>query len=266
MRYLEFLPPDDLAAWVECFWVFESGNLGPMVETIVADGFPELIVHFGNPYCEQNSTGGLTIQSRSVVSGQITGPLILHTPCEAGIFSIRFRPAGMSAFTAVPMKLTTDVRVSAEDLFESGSGYSNEVSAATSDEQRVKCATQFLRAALIRTEKRCPTSSATAIIKAMQGQVSIEALATKLNMGRRNLELRFLKDVGVSPKRFCRIIRFRRAFDLLTDVSSSASKVALEAGFYDQSHLIHEFKEFAGTSPLEFLNQNAGLSHSLLNG
>jgi AraC-like DNA-binding protein len=58
--------------------------------------------------------------------------------------------------------------------------------------------------------------------------------------------------VGVSPKQFARIVRFQRALRVAKH-GASWSTVATEAGYYDQAHLIAEFRELAGTTPAAFL-------------
>ena len=57
MRYQEYRPPAELAPWIRLFWVFESRSNEPAPETIVADGFPELIVHFRSPFAEEHRPG-----------------------------------------------------------------------------------------------------------------------------------------------------------------------------------------------------------------
>lgn len=63
----------------------------------------------------------------------------------------------------------------------------------------------------------------------------------------------FRAQVGTSPKRFARIVRFRRALDLLHESGRSVTDVALVAGYFDQPHLHGDFRELAGMTPGEFL-------------
>jgi len=68
----------------------------------------------------------------------------------------------------------------------------------------------------------------------------------------RTLRRRFDRFVGVSPKQFCRILRLSHAVDLARDGGGSPinwADLAQVAGYYDQSHLIQEFVELAGTTP-----------------
>lgn len=81
---------------------------------------------------------------------------------------------------------------------------------------------------------------------------SVSSVASALGLSARQLERRFLARVGVTPKRFAALRRFERVI-ALARTAPSWTAAALEAGYYDQSHLIRDFRRFAGTSPGKFL-------------
>ncbi len=76
-------------------------------------------------------------------------------------------------------------------------------------------------------------------------------LADEIGWSRSHLVDRFRREVGLSPKRFARVARFRSAFDRLATATSLAT-VAAECGYADQSHLTHEFREMAGETPSSY--------------
>src|SRR5690606_24544978 len=84
------------------------------------------------------------------------------------------------------------------------------------------------------------------------GTVRATALAREAGYSRKHLVELFNREVGLSPKALARIHRFRHA---LRQMQSSPSKpwaeIAALCGYYDQSHLIHDFRQFAGLSPAE---------------
>lgn len=84
-----------------------------------------------------------------------------------------------------------------------------------------------------------------------KGLLRISELSNQLNISQSPLEKRFRKAVGASPKKFASIVRFK---NIIPNGHSSPSLTALgyDAGFYDQSHFIKEFKRFTGDSPEEF--------------
>jgi AraC-like DNA-binding protein len=76
----------------------------------------------------------------------------------------------------------------------------------------------------------------------------VAEVARLLGLSERQLERRFLERVGVTPKRFATLRRFERAI-ASASTTPSLTAVALDAGYYDQSHFIREFRRFTGVSP-----------------
>ena len=79
----------------------------------------------------------------------------------------------------------------------------------------------------------------------------ISTLADEIGWSRGHLVDRFRREVGLTPKRFARVVRFRSAVDRLATAGSLAT-VAAECGYADQSHLTHEFREMAGATPSSY--------------
>ena len=78
------------------------------------------------------------------------------------------------------------------------------------------------------------------------------------------LERRFLWEVGLTPKRLSRIVRFQRAIDLLRTTDERWAAVALDCGYYDQAHLNREFRDFAGQSPGQYLGTEQPMAERFL--
>jgi AraC-like DNA-binding protein len=86
------------------------------------------------------------------------------------------------------------------------------------------------------------------------GAVPVGALAHEVGWSRRHLVTRFRQQVGLPPKTAARVIRFE---GLLRRVGGAGraewSRIAAESGYYDQAHMNRDFREFAGTTPTEYL-------------
>jgi AraC-like DNA-binding protein len=86
------------------------------------------------------------------------------------------------------------------------------------------------------------------------GAVPVGALAQEVGWSRRHLVTRFRQQVGLPPKTVARVVRFD---ELLRRVGRSRgaawSRIAAECGYYDQAHMNRDFREFAGTTPTEYL-------------
>ena len=85
------------------------------------------------------------------------------------------------------------------------------------------------------------------------GSVSIEALAKNHFMTQRQIERQFKQQVGLSPKKFADLERFRKAFGMLnTTIKHSIEEIAWECGYYDHAHMTNDFKRFTGQPPTAF--------------
>lgn len=90
-------------------------------------------------------------------------------------------------------------------------------------------------------------------IRRAAGNVPVGALADEIGCSRHYLWRSFREEIGLSPKTMARILRFRRALRILEGSPSRAlAVVAHRCGYYDQSHMIRDFRAFAGASPTEW--------------
>ena len=94
----------------------------------------------------------------------------------------------------------------------------------------------------------------------------MDALATTIGINSRGLDRTFNTRVGIPPKTLSRIIRFQQVFKMLEQQNASPNwpQIALECGYYDQSHFIKEFKAFAGREPTAYLNEQNAMSEHFI--
>jgi len=90
------------------------------------------------------------------------------------------------------------------------------------------------------------------------GELRVEDVAEGLGVSARHLRRAFLENVGVSPKEFARAARLQRALRLAS-TSSRWSRIAVDAGYYDQAHLITDFRRLVGATPAAFTSQPPAL-------
>ena len=89
------------------------------------------------------------------------------------------------------------------------------------------------------------------LIKKNAGFLKIEELANSLNISRRFLEKEFKNYIGMTPKKYTQIERFKKT---LKNKNHKLADCALEYGYYDQAQFIKEFKEFSGETPYKFFS------------
>ena len=92
------------------------------------------------------------------------------------------------------------------------------------------------------------------------GLISVSGLARRVNLSSRQLERRFLDSVGMTPKRFCRIRRFQRVLQAMEEPGANWADAAVQCGYYDQAHLIRDFRRFSGLTPACLLGADTDLA------
>lgn len=87
-------------------------------------------------------------------------------------------------------------------------------------------------------------------------ETQVTQVAARLGVTPRHLRRAFTESVGVPPKAFARASRLQRAVRMAAD-SSDWGRIAVEAGYYDQAHLISDFRDLVGLTPGAFLRRGS---------
>ncbi len=169
-------------------------------------------------------------------------------------FEIMFKPNGFHKIFRLPPNEINNQLVFADDIFEPEVKFFYEqLCEAKSMNEMCLLTDTYLLSYLHKQKALTYNDSMTFISNEIQknkGIVNIDKLAYNANMSLRTFERRFIDQVGLSPKLFCNITRFNHALDLKIKFPQlDWTSVALTCGYYDQNHLIKDFKKFAGYTP-----------------
>jgi AraC-like DNA-binding protein len=227
----EVAPSVRLREWVDAFWMSEpSSSSTPF--TVLPDNCCDALFDLD--------------AAQSFAVGAMTAPLVLPPGSAPAYLGIRFQPGRARAFFELPMHLVADQRVPIRSTL------AEQLAEAPDDEARVSIAERAIEARLARAAVRDRRVD-DAVTRFLRRNDSIEQVAAAVGMTRQHLRRRFLEEVGLSPKTFARVARFRR---LLQDAHASRgpswAALAADHGYSDQSHLIAEFQALAGSSPVPF--------------
>jgi AraC-like DNA-binding protein len=90
------------------------------------------------------------------------------------------------------------------------------------------------------------------------GGVAVGTLAEELGWSRKRIVARFREQVGLPPKAAARLLRFEHARELAQEARRPDwARIAFECGYYDQSHLINDFRTVTGRTPATFFQDSA---------
>lgn len=243
MYYRELEPPSDLQCYVLAYWAFvaPAAHDGVYQHRVMPDGCVQL------SYLKQ---------ARLL---HLVGPRLeaLEVPVQPGhvFWGVRFRPGAAGAVLGVPCLDLRDA-VGPTFLFvpERAQVLLQALQACETMEEAVAAVSEVLRRFAAQAEAPdALVQQGVAAIVAAQGQLRISELAEKLDLSERQFQRRFRQAVGLTPKQFARIRRFRASVgNVLRTPPEAWSRVAAEQGYADQAHLIREFQDLYGDSPTGF--------------
>jgi hypothetical protein len=205
------------------------------------------------------------IQPRAMVLGQTIEPFYIEPTGHVNSFAVRFYPYGFTNFVNTSIQNLANKETPIELLFGDNTAkeLEHKIILAADTKERIEIIETFL------LERIHDKSTIDNIIKitidtllSTGGSLPIGAIVKNDLSRRRQLERKFLKQIGISPKQLGRVIRFQAALKmLLNHQSEKLTQIAYDSEYYDQAHFIKDFKEFTGTNPKQFLqNEEMALS------
>ncbi|HEY6122123.1 MAG TPA: AraC family transcriptional regulator [Pyrinomonadaceae bacterium] len=259
MHYREIQPGPSAARFVKCYWLLEDGCPAPIVQTIVPDGRCELIINLGQPSQQENG-GYWCTQPEMFFVGQITGPLLLRPQGSIRTIGIRFHPHGAGHMLGLPIVELTNTLVPLADVSRTLESQLNHLRDLSSVTQQLELLDLIIAGVADSTVEDRLISEAVNAVERTIGLISISQLAQFVGLSSRHFERRFINAVGVSPKFFCRLQRFQRVIRTIEHSQKTWVETAVACGYYDQAHLIRDFREFSGATPTAMLTEEFALT------
>lgn len=243
--YAEHRPPPELASVVECFWARRVDVRDErLTYRVLPDGCVDIIFAF-------DAAAGPSAMG----VGAMTRPLVVSGVSPALTIGVRFRPGFAHAALGVPATELTDETVAWSLLARDAEAELERVGRAASDAAKLGAVTTMIVRRFAGIAVPAAVGESVRRIVAADGMLRIAALAPEIGVSRQQLARLFAVHVGVAPKVFARVMRVRAAI-ARADAARAAnpygvdwSAVAYDLGYYDQPHLVDEFKAITGLTP-----------------
>jgi AraC-like DNA-binding protein len=258
-----------LADVVASLW-FGCGKVAYQRDRILPSGQSQLLINLGPPqYRIVPGPPEVRVPFLDVwYSGLHQGPIDTEAPHGNALLGVAFNACGTFPWLGDDMGGLSDRIVPLADVLGDGALRLRERLLNTESlEERFRVVERWLLARLARRAVVHPTVRwAVDRLAASGGGITIEELATESGFTRKHLGNLFRQQVGLSPKALARVHRFRGALDLLDRAGGDVPWAALSerCGFYDQSHLINEFRRFTGLTPVELARRDRPDSGSVV--
>jgi AraC-like DNA-binding protein len=221
---------------------------------ILPNGRVELLVNLGESYRIVRGAGTAVLRA-AWIGGLLTSPQVIEQPRRQNVVGIRMYPAAAYSLLAVPMREIAGLQIALEDIIGvAASELAAHCAEAGSARQLFARVAKWLSERVMSAPGIDPAIAwCAARIDADGGRVPIAELRERTGLSKTSLAASFREQIGVAPKVYARLVRFRHATELLQRDARNLVDVALEAGFYDQPHMNAEFRELGGLTPLDFI-------------
>lgn len=267
MLFREYHAPPCLAPYIRCYWTLEleatTSPASGQGQRFLAEGL-EFTFNLAEPIDIENSEGAVHTMVESGITGPMIRPMRLKPKGAVNLFGICFRPGGSYPFFKIPAHELVDQSPDVGDFWGSeGRQFVDRIhNDCFNTESRIEAISGHLSNLLGKYLRNdAVIHAAIDFIEYFKGRVAIDDLARYLGMSCRHLERKFKARIGMTPKQLCRNIRFKHTYKKIeASHLDSWADIALTCGYYDQAHLINEFKYFTGSSPAEYFKLSSPMT------
>ena len=255
LLYLERIPAPPLNGFVRTLWYARATSVAHTHERVLPTGRVQVILNLARDFlldCPEGANArrmppALIVGARSIYE-------IIDCSDMADLIGVVFAPGGFAPFASDAVDLFSNCSVGLEDVW--GAPVRNlrdRLLEHPLPEARLQCLEEFLvrRIAIARTSRAFAPSREVAFalhhFNRNPGIATVRETARRIGWSERRFSQVFREDVGLSPKTWCRIQRFQRTVrQLYFGAEVPWAELALDCGYYDQSHFANEFRAFSG--------------------
>jgi AraC-like DNA-binding protein len=260
--YVSTPPGPELAHDVAWLWQMRIPVAGDSRVRIMPNACVDIVLYGSETSQGEGSASLVAPPHRGFIVGSTLKQFFVRSTGWRHIVGATIAPSGVQPILGVPAASLGDGFFILADVI--GQAAAAELEETVLDGPSAS-ALDRLRQALVALrgsrEPNAVVSRAVNVVRSAGGAIRMDHVVSDANVSQRQLERRFLEQVGLSPKTFARLVRFDRAVrDIPRRGAQPWSQFALEHGYSDQAHFINEFREFGGTTPAEFESETSSAS------
>src|SRR5262249_31080877 len=254
------IPGPPLNEFIDRFWLCSDTPSHPR-ERILPSGTVELVINLTDDEIRIYDPSAAARARRypgAVVSGPYSNFFLIDPLQHASIIGVHFRPGRAVPVLGVPACELADAHVALENLWgRTAAELRERLCTAAAPAKRFAVLEEVL---LGRLRQPRPRHGAIPIaldaFEQADTAVKVRDVARRVGLSQRRFIQIFTAEVGLTPKLYGRVRRFQRVRELVrTATELDWALLALACGFFDQSHLIRDFEEFTGLSPVGYVKQ-----------
>ncbi|MDD3907376.1 MAG: helix-turn-helix transcriptional regulator [Bacteroidales bacterium] len=257
MNFRLIQPTPSLSTYIKQYWFLEMEASEGVGERVVPNGYVELTFHFADHLRKIKLTDEL--QPGIIICGQKTGFFDVRPTGKTSMLSIQFFPHSASLFFDLPISQIANETLDLRDVIGAPA---HELEEQLYDlhtlDDKVKYIEDFL---LLRLSRKTEYAWGRIyhnilLINQSYGSIMPDRLASEACLSRKQHDRLFKQFVGLSPKKYLKVIRFQYClFVHQRHPHESLTELAYRSGYYDQSHMINDFRELSGITPHQYFTE-----------
>ncbi len=260
-------PAPALREFVRFYAHFEDRLLDrTVIQPVSARTAPVVEFTFGDPYevALTGKSGSERAHPVAVIGPQTFRRVELAMRGQVESFVVVFQPGGLARLFSIPPRVLTNCHFDGVAVLgRTVDELAGRLGECSSFAERAGTVDRYLL-------KRCPVGSAPTYIAAVakdlelrNGGVRMSDLAARTGLSLRQLERRFVTEIGLAPKLYARIARFEAALKRRNEQPGARwADVAQDVGYHDQMHMVHDFRDFSGSTPAATIAELGMFAHT----
>ena len=256
MNHAYFRPLPPLDTFVDFFWATAHYEARTPRERVLPSGSAAIVVHLAphSMRVARADSADLISVGGAVLCGARTSPLVLDTSALGPTVGIHFKAGGLRPFFDVNAEEVAEQATSLEALWGPVvRTLQDQLQAQPSHLQRARLMEQFLLGqARRRLEHRHALRESLSLFEARELK-SVAEVNRRTGLSSKRLLALFREEIGLCPKSYWRVRRFRAALQDLEGGVMRGAPLAAQHGYCDQAHFLREFRALAGSNPSEYL-------------
>lgn len=259
MVYRTHIPQPPLSDFVNLFWFYGGYDPPHARERILPTGTIELVINLREDETRvygRQDRGHYESFGGAVICGAHSGFFVIDTAEQASTVGVHFKPGGAFPFLDLPAGELRNSHASLESLWGSAAVDLRErLLGAGTPEAAFRILERTLLARTTSALVRHPAVAfALSRFRDSSHPQKISDVTAQIGLSQRRFVELFDREVGLTPKLFCRVRRFQEVLRVVeTGRPMEWAEVALDCGYFDQAHFVHDFREFSGLNPTAYL-------------
>jgi AraC-like DNA-binding protein len=263
MLYLTYVPRPPLSQFVHLLWLYDGYTQPHVKERVLPTGEMQIVINLledKSSIYDRVDTDRCQTLNGSLFSGAHSEYVVISTAAQASLMGVSFKAGGAYPFLRMPAGELRDTTVSLDTLWgATAADLRNQLLEAPTHQDRF----QVMERALLAELKRGfnPSGAVGFALSRFMAEphlTTVAGVTDQIGLSPKRFIQTFRDQTGFTPKVFCRIRRFQQALGFMEGHLEGRggvewANVALDCGYFDQAHFIHDFRAFSGINPTSYV-------------